>query len=64
MMIELNDPAVAATLASAVLHFVLAVVVRPRIPADSWAKLGPLAAALDVVFGNYAHAANSKSVTL
>jgi len=56
-MIDLDDfKSYAAAVATAGALF--AVVIRPRIPAALWARFGVVGEIVDVLCGNYGHAAN------
>ena len=62
MVIDTSKVETLVPLALALTHFVLAVLVRPRVSGQTWAKLGPLANALDVAFGNYGTTKNAEQV--
>ena len=51
MAIELSTILWAAL--PAILHFILAIFVRPKVTPETWDALGPVGKALDVSMGNY-----------
>ena len=59
MVIDTSNAETLIPVALAVLHFLLGVFVRPRVSQETWSKLGPVADALDVTFGNYGTARNA-----